>query len=98
MPPIYENLERNSQIEELNDIKTRLARHNVSCSVPTIETALVTPMDLPQEMLDAKNLPLPGGRLLVNPFAKAKKAKGKKKKKKGKRGESVNKLYTCNNA
>ncbi|CAG9317167.1 unnamed protein product [Blepharisma stoltei] len=78
------------QIEELYEVKRRLASHNIPCSFDAMKYALLTPDDLPSEQLTVSSLPKPGAGLLLNPFIKiGKKKKKKKGKKKGKKSKKA---------
>jgi hypothetical protein len=71
--------QRTKQIDEISDLKNRLTRQDVNCSVDTIQRAILFPEDRPDHV---RVYPKIEELLLKNPFAKApKKKKGKKKKK-----------------
>jgi hypothetical protein len=73
---------RSNQLEEIAEIKNKLARHGIPCRFDNLAAALLVPEDLPESQLRAENLPPDGARLMSNPFISLKK---KKKKKKGKK-------------
>lgn len=77
------------QVEELLEVKRRLASHNIPCSLEAMKYALLTPEDLPLDQLTNLCLPKPGSGLLLNPFIKIGKKKKKKKGKKGKKGKKA---------
>ena len=82
--------QRVNQLDEINEVKKQLAKHNVPCSIETLKYGLLMPEDLPPESLTYLSMPVFGAGLLVNPFAKVSK-KGKKKGKKGKKGKKSKK-------
>jgi hypothetical protein len=77
--------QRAEQIDEIYEVKKRLAKKNIPCSIDTLKYALLMPEDLPPENLNHLSLPAPGAGLMSNPFLKLGKKKGKKKK--GKKGK-----------
>ena len=76
---------RVNQLEEIAEVKNKLARQGIPCKYENLAAALLVPEDLPPSKLTAENLPPDGARLMSNPFIKLKK---KKKKKKGKKKKS----------
>jgi hypothetical protein len=71
--------QRTKQIDEISDLKNRLTRQDVNCSVDTIQRAILFPEDRPDNV---RVYPKMEELLLKNPFAKVPKKKiGKKKKK-----------------
>jgi len=71
---------RKSQMQEIEEIKVKLAKFKIKVPVKQLKTSLLLP-----EVTPASNpqLPIPGAGLLINPFFKEKKGKkkgGKKKK------------------
>lgn len=74
---------RSNQLEEIAEIKNKLAKHGLPCRLDNLAAALLVPEDLPLSRLTAENLPPDGARLMSNPFSKL--MKKKKKKKKGKK-------------
>jgi hypothetical protein len=78
---------RLAQLEEINEVKSRLAKHGVTCAFESLSAALLVPEDLPPAKLNLADLPDSGARLMVNPFIKLGKKKKKKKGKKLKKGK-----------
>ena len=74
---------RLAQMEEVNDVKSKLALRGIAVDFGCLSAALLVPEDLPPERLTALNMPDSGARLMVNPLLKL--GKKKKKKKKGKK-------------
>ena len=72
---------RLQQQQEIEVIKRRLAREEISCDAATLERAVLMPEEQDCDLLERK-YPRIECNLMINPFPKEKK---KKKKKKGKR-------------
>ena len=85
---------RAEQRNEIQSIKTQLARDNINVNIKDIEAAILLPEDIkppeppkpedlkPGEEAPKKKYPTPGEMLMVNPFPAKKKKKKKKKNKK----------------
>jgi hypothetical protein len=61
-------------------IKRKFGKHNIPCTIRSLETGLVKPSDLPSELLS--NLPHAWDLLIVNPMDEVR--RGRQKKKRGK--------------
>mmetsp|Transcript_12961 Transcript_12961/g.24070 ORF Transcript_12961/g.24070 Transcript_12961/m.24070 type:complete len:448 (+) Transcript_12961:35-1378(+) len=74
--------ERLDGLADLYEIKKKLAKYNIPCTMRTLETGLVKPNDLPSEQLNS--LPSGGEMLMINPLDSLAKGgkKGKKKRSK----------------
>lgn len=70
---------RKSQMQEIEEVKAKLAKFKIKVPVKQLKTSLLLP-----EVAPASNpqLPIPGAGLLINPFFKEKKGKKKGSKKK----------------
>ena len=70
---------RKSQMQEIEEVKAKLAKFKIKVPVKQLKTSLLLP-----EVTPASNpqLPIPGAGLLINPFFKEKKGKKKGGKKK----------------
>lgn len=71
--------------QEIEEIKLRLAKHNIDVPVRKLVNALMMPDPINIEDLTGINIPQPGFGILSDPFAKKKKKKGSKGKKKAKK-------------
>lgn len=76
---INDNMTRKTQMQEIDEVKKKLAKFKIKVPVKTLQTSIMLPEIRPEE----KKAPLPdfGSGLMINPFFKEKKKKGKKKKK-----------------
>lgn len=67
---------KQAQVEEIDQIKKKLAQSQVHVSLKTLSRALLVPEPTPKEFLSP--LPMMGSRLMMNPFITDKKKKKKK--------------------
>lgn len=76
---VNDQVARTAQIEEIEDVKKKLAKFKIKVPIKTLESSLLLPQIQPEE----KKAPIlqSGTRLMTNPFFKD------KKKKKGKKGK-----------